>query len=119
MFLLDSKPTQMEYDKFFSVLNERLDLKKAEYLKLHPQTDKDDLAQFKNASRLSPHKCRHTYATRLFAATGNLRVVQEQLGHQQVSTTEIYADVELENRKSNVVKLKYQLLWNCCGFATM
>lgn len=95
------------YDKFFSSLNANLDAKKEEYLKAHPKATENELIQFERVSRLSPRKCRHTYATRLLSATGNLRVVQEQLGHQQVSTTEIYASVEIESRKNNVVKLKY------------
>jgi site-specific recombinase XerD len=41
-------------------------------------------------SWLSPHKFRHTFATLLLAATHDLRFVQEQLGHQQQKTTEIY-----------------------------
>jgi integrase len=46
------------------------------------------------------HKLRHRYATRGFAGTGNLRAVQEALGHASVATTQRYtaisaADVRL------------------------
>lgn len=42
----------------------------------------------------SIHSLRHTYAVRLYKASGyNLRLVQKQLGHSSVSTTQVYADV--------------------------
>lgn len=56
---------------------------------------------------LSPHKCRHTYATHLLAGCNNLRAVQEQLGHADVSTTEIYTQVDMEARIENVNKLGF------------
>lgn len=56
---------------------------------------------------LSPHKCRHTYATRLLAGCGNIRAVQEQLGHADISTTEIYTQVDIDSRKQNVSMMLY------------
>lgn len=56
---------------------------------------------------LSPHKCRHTYATHLRAGCGNMRAVQQQLGHANISTTEIYTQADMEIRKSNAAKLAY------------
>ena len=45
-------------------------------------------------SRYSIHSLRHTYAVRLYKASGyNLRLVQKQLGHSSVATTQVYADV--------------------------
>ena len=41
----------------------------------------------------SIHSLRHTYATFLLRASGNLRLVQKQLGHSSIMITEIYADV--------------------------
>jgi site-specific recombinase XerD len=49
--------------------------------------------------RLSPHSLRHTFATDLLNATGNIRLVQKALGHASVATTQLYchvADGELE-----------------------
>jgi integrase/recombinase XerC len=40
------------------------------------------------------HSLRHTFATRLRERTGDLRVVQAALGHRQLGTTEIYAQVD-------------------------
>jgi integrase/recombinase XerC len=39
---------------------------------------------------LTPHSLRHTFATRLYARTHDLLVVQRALGHRQIATTEIY-----------------------------
>lgn len=41
----------------------------------------------------SMHKLRHRYATRGYAGTGNLRAVQEALGHASVATTQRYTAV--------------------------
>lgn len=44
--------------------------------------------------RYSFHSMRHTYACQLYKASGyNLRLVQKQLGHASIKTTQIYADV--------------------------
>lgn len=52
----------------------------------------------RNAKRVgiegySIHSLRHTYATFLLRASGNLRLVQKQLGHSSITTTQVYADV--------------------------
>jgi site-specific recombinase XerD len=56
---------------------------------------------------LSPHKCRHTYATYLLRGGADLRVVQILLGHSHVATTEIYTHVNTDDLKNNVMKLGY------------
>jgi integrase len=39
------------------------------------------------------HSARHTFGTFAYQATKNLRLVQKQLGHSKITTTQIYADV--------------------------
>ena len=48
------------------------------------------LEQADIARRLSVHTLRHTFASRLYETTGDLRLVQEALGHRNITTTEIY-----------------------------
>jgi site-specific recombinase XerD len=46
-----------------------------------------------DASHFTPHKLRHTYAMNALSATGDIRKVQQTMGHKRIETTTIYARV--------------------------
>lgn len=81
--MLKSKKKENEEALFISTRGNRLARKSiATIVKKYGEGIKD----------LSPHKLRHTVATNMINATGDINLVREYLGHSKIETTLIYVD---------------------------
>ena len=69
-----------------------------------------DLAERSGIKRnVSPHTLRHSFATHLLEGGANLRSIQELLGHENLTTTELY--VHLDRRHLRATLEKYHPLY--------
>ncbi|RCW51481.1 MULTISPECIES: site-specific tyrosine recombinase/integron integrase [unclassified Halanaerobium] len=59
-------------------------------------------AGLSRAEKITPHKLRHTFASTLYRQTKDIKVLQDLLGHSNISTTQIYTHVDNEEKKSAI-----------------
>jgi len=91
---LSKRPTALFLNRFGQRLS----------ISMFTRTLSDYAAAAAIGHRVTPHMLRHSFATHLLDGGADLRSVQELLGHEQASTTQIYTQVSQTQLKETVLR---------------
>ncbi len=56
------------------------------------------------SKNISPHTLRHSFATHLLKGGADLKAIQDMLGHESITTTEIYAHIDQDFLRKTIMK---------------
>lgn len=114
--LVPISPMAIERIHVYEPLRNRLNIKKGEedYLFLNRRGAhltrtmvlimlKDLAAAAGIKKTISPHTLRHSFATSMLEGGANLRVIQMLLGHEQITTTEIYTHIDNQRMREEII----------------
>ncbi len=65
---------------------------------------KELAAQAGITKQISPHTLRHSFATHLLQNGADLRIIQQLLGHESITTTEIYTHIDIHDLREAILK---------------
>ncbi len=72
---------------------------------------KEFAAQASITKTISPHTFRHSFATHLVEGGADLKAVQDMLGHESITTTEIYTHIDTEYLKETIQLFHPRIKW--------